>query len=122
MDISVVVIARNEEQTNSHAYRNICEGHEDFWQVMSQMYAIGVKHAAYLHYDDELPSPYDIVVQIVKLSPLHVNKMLTKIKDADKIISKLLEDTGDVSTLLPHKRTEKIIKARNYINNLKEVW
>ncbi len=61
-------------------------------------------------------------MQVVKISPLHVKKMLRKIEDADVVIDLCLEMVKGAENLIPHERTARIIDVKKYIKNLKESW
>jgi len=113
---------RGKDTTNSHAYRSVCECHKDFYQVQSQMLALNVDKCYYVHYDDRLPSPWNIKVQVVARSPMHTEKIKKRQKDADKIIADWIKHVGDVNAMMPHERDAKILEVREMCDNLKEVW
>jgi len=114
--------ARGEEAGYSHAFGIFDENHPDFWQVQAQMHACGVDYWYYLNYDDEVGGEWDISVKKVQLSPMHIDKMLDKIKTADKIISEKIEIYHAAEIKTPHDKNAVLTEIRESIRNLKEVW
>jgi len=114
--------ARGDEATHSHAYSLFDEKHDDFWQVQCQMHAVGAKYWYYLNFDDEKPSNWQLAVKKVPISPIHIQKMCTKIKDADALIADYITRCDGIEAMMPDERSVLLTGIREEIQGLKDKW
>jgi hypothetical protein len=107
--------ARRDTNTYSHAFDRVNEDHPEFWQLMSEMEAAGVDTAYYCHYTDLHEPPFDLQVQVVKISNDHILKLYERIDAAEEVLRGAWAIAGNIEGLEPHEITERIIEARNFI-------
>lgn len=114
--------ARGESASNSHAFSSFDEKHPDWWQVQANIHAHGVEYWYYLNFDDEKPLDWCLDAKKVPASPIHIKKMCTKIKDADKLIDGYLKRCKDIHSMMPDKKGELLTEIYCEIRDLKEKW
>lgn len=74
----------------SHGCEVIDESHPDFWQVQTEIHVTGSKKLIYINYNPDY-EPLDLIIQEVLPSPIHMNRLLERIDEAEKHLAVMKE-------------------------------
>jgi hypothetical protein len=87
---------RNGMAHFAYGFEAVSDSHDDFWQIQTEMYCAGVKKAKYINYNPEYynanepQKSLDLIVQDVEISDMHINKLLSRVDEAELHIKAMM--------------------------------